>query len=68
MRKIVKVSPKQASSTVTIPVAEYARLQQPAAFVGVLMQSDTYNNAQVIDSIKNAVDAMQRTGQAGADL
>lgn len=59
-------SQKYISETITISVAEYHCLTKAAAMLEIILADKAYNHENVVEAVRNAVQEMQRTAEAGA--
>jgi hypothetical protein len=55
-----------ATEYITISVAEYHCLTKAAAMLETILADKTYNHAVIVEAVRNAVQEMQRTAEAGA--
>lgn len=56
----------KATEYITISVAEYHFLTKAATLLEVVLADKTYNHENVVEAVRNAVQEMQRTAEAGA--
>lgn len=57
---------KPISETITISVAEYHCLTKAATLLETVLHAEDYSQPHVIKAVKNAVEEMKRTAEAGA--
>ena len=57
----------RASEYITISVAEYHCLTKAAAMLEVICNDQAYDHTTVVNAVKEAVEAMKRTAEAGAE-
>lgn len=60
-------APKPISETITISVAEYHFLTKAATLLEAILNAEDYSQPHVVKAVKNTVEEMKHTAEAGAD-
>lgn len=58
---------KPISETITISVAEYHFLTKAATLLEAILNAEDYSQPHVVKAVKNTVEEMKRTAEAGAE-
>lgn len=60
------MSENKATEYVTITMAEYHFLTKTAAMLEVIVNSNGYDHTTVVNAVKDTIEAMKSTAEAGA--
>lgn len=61
------MSENKTTEYITITVAEYHCLTKAAAMLEVICNASTYDCTAVVNAVRDAVEAMKRPAEAGAE-